>query len=206
MTCTASHTITQADLDARSFFNEACVDDGAGGAAQACDDVTTPGAPPAPTGQITPTATTCSQFNAGTSATLDTLQYSVKNGTIGQVNPGVFFYWIKVTATAGSNTFTINQTITTGNFDSHFFNSTSGSNVFTSSCTAVKPAPTISTSNGVTTVTFTASTAGTYIIGVKYDAGSVKGFAAPNPTTVHYDFEITSIPGSKQGLNLVKKP
>ena len=33
ITCTASHTITQADIDAGSFFNQACVDDGAGGAA-----------------------------------------------------------------------------------------------------------------------------------------------------------------------------
>src|SRR5204862_5063613 len=29
--------------DAGSFFNQACVDDGAGGAAKACADVTTPG-------------------------------------------------------------------------------------------------------------------------------------------------------------------
>jgi uncharacterized repeat protein (TIGR01451 family) len=43
ITCTASHTITQADLDAGTFYNQACVDDGAGGAASVCDDVTTPG-------------------------------------------------------------------------------------------------------------------------------------------------------------------
>jgi len=43
MTCTASHTVTQADIDAGSYYNQACVDDGAGGAAQACSDVTTPG-------------------------------------------------------------------------------------------------------------------------------------------------------------------
>jgi uncharacterized repeat protein (TIGR01451 family) len=45
MTCPASHTITQADIDAGSYKNTACVDDGVGtgGAAQACDDVTTPG-------------------------------------------------------------------------------------------------------------------------------------------------------------------
>ena len=71
--------------------------------------------------QITPTATTCSQFNAGTSATLDTLNYSVKttNGVtkISQVDPGVFFYWIKVDAVAGANSFTIDQDITSGNFD-----------------------------------------------------------------------------------------
>jgi uncharacterized repeat protein (TIGR01451 family) len=41
--CSASHTITQADLDAGSFYNQACVDDGQGGAARACDDVTTEG-------------------------------------------------------------------------------------------------------------------------------------------------------------------
>ncbi len=36
ITCTATHTITQADLDARSFVNTACVDDGEGGADRAC--------------------------------------------------------------------------------------------------------------------------------------------------------------------------
>jgi len=36
MTCTATHTITQADLDAGHYFNQACVDDGFGGAAQQC--------------------------------------------------------------------------------------------------------------------------------------------------------------------------
>jgi uncharacterized repeat protein (TIGR01451 family) len=41
--CTASHTATLADLQAGSYVNEACADDGAGGAAKACDDVTTPG-------------------------------------------------------------------------------------------------------------------------------------------------------------------
>src|SRR4029453_11783843 len=43
ITCTASHTITLADLNTGSFYNQACVDDGAGGAASVCDDVTTPG-------------------------------------------------------------------------------------------------------------------------------------------------------------------
>src|SRR5205085_2640015 len=42
MHCTSSHTVTQADIDTGSYFNQACVDDGAGGAAQACDQVTTP--------------------------------------------------------------------------------------------------------------------------------------------------------------------
>jgi uncharacterized repeat protein (TIGR01451 family) len=43
LSCTASHTIVQADLDAGTFYNQACVDDGTGGAASQCNDVTTPG-------------------------------------------------------------------------------------------------------------------------------------------------------------------
>jgi uncharacterized repeat protein (TIGR01451 family) len=43
LTCTASHSITQADLDAGSFYNQACVDDGPGNAAGQCDAVTTEG-------------------------------------------------------------------------------------------------------------------------------------------------------------------
>jgi hypothetical protein len=157
------------------------------------------------TGQITPTATTCTQFNAGTAATLDTLNYSVKNGSISQVSPGVFFYWIKVTAVAGSNTFTINQTITTGNFDSHFFSFTAGSAVYSSTCVKQASAITQFAGSGVTSIAFNASSAGTYIIGVKYDAGSVKGFTAPSPTTVGYTFEVPTVSGSLQGLSLVKK-
>ena len=40
MTCTASHTITQADIDAGSYLNTSCVD--AAGATQACDSEDVP--------------------------------------------------------------------------------------------------------------------------------------------------------------------
>jgi hypothetical protein len=159
------------------------------------------------THQITPTATDCSLFNSGGSATLSQLQYSVKAGKINQVSPGVFFYWIKVTAVAGSNTFVLHQAITTGNF-STYFASASGSNVFTSSCVAVKGAN-ITQSGADTTVTFTASSAGTYIIGVKYSASSITGATAPSPTTVGYDFYISSPnlqSSTTSHIDLVKKP
>jgi uncharacterized repeat protein (TIGR01451 family) len=199
--CTGTHTITQADLTAGSFTDTGSASSDEDAAPDAEDTVF--GSAPAPTGQITPTQTTCSQFNSGTAATLSQINYSVKTGKLNSVSPGVFFYWIKVTAGAGSNTFTINQTITTGNFDSHFFHFTSGSAVYSSGC--VKQTSAISQSGGTTTIQFNASSAGTYIIGVKYDTGSVKGLAAPSPTTVHYTFEVPSVPGSLQGLDLVKK-
>ena len=154
--------------------------------------------------QITPTGTTCNQFRDGTATTLSTVQYSVKNGLVSQVNPGVFFYWVQVDASAGSNTFTIDQAITTGNFDSHFFSQAAGSFAYNSGCTKISA--NISTSNGVTTITFNASSAGTFIIGIKYDATSVTGFAAPSPgTTVSYTFTLTGFPSSTEGLDLVKK-
>jgi len=176
-------------------------------AATACGD---PGEssvvkPPVRTGQITPTGTTCNQFNNNQASTLSELLYTVKSSKINSVAPGVFFYWIKVDATAGSNTFTINQAITTGNFDSHFFNQASGSFVFNSSCTKVATQQ-IGTSGGVTTVTFTAPSAGTYIIGIKYDSGSVKGFLPTGNGIVHYDFSAGGVPGSTQGLDLKPKP
>jgi len=63
---------------------------------------------------------------------------------------------------------------------------------------------TITQNGNTTTVSFNAPTAGTYIIGVKYDSKSVVGATAPNPTTVHYDYATTGVPGSTSGLNLVK--
>ena len=127
----------------------------------------------------------------------------MNHGKISQVVPSAFYYWVKVTAVAGSNTFTINQAITTGNFDSHFFNHSAGQ-VFTSGC--VKRSSTISTSAGVTTVTFTAASAGTYVIGIKYNGWSIKSFTAPSPTTVHYTFQLDALAASLKGLDLVKMP
>jgi hypothetical protein len=154
--------------------------------------------------KITPTGTTCNQFVNGTADTLAALNYSVSGGTIkNNVTPGVFFYWVSVTAPAGNNSFTITQTITTGNFNT-LFNFTSGSNVFSSSCNSVSPTITQNPTTKAVTVQFNAPVAGTYIISIKYDSKSVAGATAPNPTTVHYDFATTGVPGSTSGLDLVK--
>ena len=79
MNCTASHTIVQADLDAGHFFNQACVDDGAGGAAQQCASVDTPGNPPASL-DITKVAT-----ESGFSHLGDVIHYTIVATNTGQV-------------------------------------------------------------------------------------------------------------------------
>ena len=43
ITCAATHTVSQADVDAGHYLNTACVDDGQGGAAQACANKDIPG-------------------------------------------------------------------------------------------------------------------------------------------------------------------
>lgn len=131
----------------------------------------------------------------------------MKSGAISQTNPGVFFYWVKVTAAQGSNTFVLNQTITTGNFTT-LFAITSGSTVYNSSCTNVHGTFTQSSTNGTTgtvTVQFSASTAGTYYIAVKFSTTNVVGKTAPSPSTVNYSYDTTGVPGSTSSINLFKK-
>ena len=140
--------------------------------------------------QLTPTGTTCTQFVNGTAETQSILNYSVSNGKVAQnVTPGVFFYWVMVTAPAGSNTFTITQTITTGNFTG-LFDFHSGSNVFTSNCGSVHATITQNPATGAVTAQFNAPTAGTYIISIKYQTKSIVG--DPAPTGVPQPFTTTS--------------
>lgn len=156
--------------------------------------------------QLTPTGTTCTEFRNGTAETLSSVNYSVKNGVISQVAPGVFFYWVKVTVPAGNNNFTITETITTGNFNTPFALANGGNNVFNSNCTSLPETITQNPTTGTVTVQFNAPTAGTYILSLKYNSGSVKGASAPSPTTtVHYDFNTTGVPGSTSGLDLIKQ-
>src|SRR5437868_1664075 len=166
----------------------------------------TPTTTPSRVSKITPTGTTCSQFSNGTAQTLANLNYSVGNdGKIKQnVTPGVFFYWVKVTVPAGNNSFTITQTITTANFTG-LFNFTSGSSAYNPNCGNVSTTITQDPTTFAVTVQFNAPTAGTYVIGVKYDSKSIVGLPAPSPgTTVHYDFATTGVPGSTSGLDLIK--
>jgi len=115
----------------------------------------------------------------------------------------VFFYWVSVTVPGGNNSVTITQTIQPGNTFTCKFAFTSGSNVFDSNCNALSDTITQDPGTGTVTVNFTAP-AGTYIIGIKYDSHSIAGCTAPNPTTVHYDFATTGVPGSTKTLDLIK--
>src|SRR5262249_19047118 len=143
-------------------------------------------------------------------ADLSTVNYTAKGTTISQVDPGVFFYWVKVDVTStGSKTYKIDQSITTGNF-STFFGVASGSAAFSPSCNKLNTQISSALVNGkwVTHVTFNATNStglGTYFIGIKYSTAAVKGKTAPSPTTVHYEFSTEGVNNSTDGLDLKKK-
>ncbi len=113
-------------------------------------------------------------------------------------------YWVRVQASNGPNTFTVNEVITSGNF-TRIFDLDSAS-VFTSACGA-GPAVTASQgSNGAITVGFNAAVSGTYFVRVRVSTLSVRGQRAPTPSTVHYDFSTAGVSGSTSGVDLVPVP
>ncbi len=91
MTCTATHTITQADIDAGNYLNTACVDDGPDGAAEVCDDEDVP-ADQNPELSITKTATEQSYSAVGDIINYTIVATNIGNTTLDNVtvtDPGV---------------------------------------------------------------------------------------------------------------------
>ncbi len=105
LTCTGSYTIQPADIKTDrtgTVVNTASVSGtppvGPGVTATATAAVKQT------TGQITPTATTCQQFQSNTALDLNEELYDEKNGMINSVAPGVFFYYSLLTAPSASFT------------------------------------------------------------------------------------------------------
>jgi hypothetical protein len=153
--------------------------------------------------QITGTGDSCSQFIGGTAQTLSRLIYTVRNGLIYRVTPSGFAYWVRVTASAGANTFVIPQTITTGNFTTRFGLASTGSNVRTGTCAAVSGETiTAASGNSSFTVRWNAPSAGTYVIRLRLATSAVRNQPVPSPPTVHYTFSTTGVAGSTSGIDL----
>ncbi|MBI3913840.1 MAG: prealbumin-like fold domain-containing protein [Chloroflexi bacterium] len=160
-------------------------------------------------GKIAPTQTTCQDFANGTAADLNELFYGVKSNKIGNVAPGVFFYFTKLTAPSANFTIQIQQSNNNGAVPLFAVQRNSQVTLYNADCTSSNLGK-LTVSGGQATLNITGATAGkVYIVSVKYDSGSVVGVAAPNPTTVHYDYA-TLVNGSpvdkdSNGLDLKKK-
>jgi uncharacterized repeat protein (TIGR01451 family) len=157
--------------------------------------------------QITPTQTTCSQFASGTASTLSFVNYATLFGgtTIANDNPGVLFYWVKLTVTSsGLHTYTITQSTTyaptTG---TQYFALAAGSFAYDGSCNTL-PTTITGPANNLT-VQFSGAP-GTYYIGIKYRPKSVVGSgpAATTPGSFYtYTFQTTGVGGSTSSVKLI---
>ena len=153
--------------------------------------------------QITPAATTCTQFASGTAETLASMQYDVDNNLIERILPRKFLYWVPVTAAAGENVFRIKQAITTGNLTTFFAGVGNASDVFDSGCASLPRSG--SQSGDTTTIKFNAPTAGNYFIGVDFSAQSLLGQPVPyRETTAQFEFTTIGVPDSTSRLDLVE--
>jgi hypothetical protein len=176
---------------------------------------------PPPSAQITPTGTTCQQYIGGTASTLSTVVYSTKGSTISSDNPGVFFYYERVTVAAGTNSITVTEGITSTNTfpsgESKYLlpvlnSSTSQVILYDAQCntiggTKVLIGPTASGPPPTYPVTINTPSlpAGTYIFSIKYTPKTLVGLGAPTPTTIVYSFSASlngaPISGSTQGIS-----
>jgi hypothetical protein len=157
-----------------------------------------------PTGQITPTGTTCEQFSAGTAADLTQVLYTVKGQKINSVAPGVFFYYSAVTVDPGTHTISVSQT-TSPNF-TLFGVQQDQAVLYNSNCVRVQ-------NNATGTFTVTNDTGGpvSYVIGIKYDPNTVVGKTKPGGNgNVTYTFTTsidgTTVASSPDSLVLKQKP
>jgi uncharacterized repeat protein (TIGR01451 family) len=153
-----------------------------------------------PGGLIAPTQTTCQDFASGTASTLGQINYPVSGGKIGQgINPGVFFYYAKVTVPANTAVTVVeSQNNTAALFQIH----QDQARLYKGDCSSWTAGTLIA---GDTGASYTIATAGTYIISIKYDTKSIAGTTAPTSDPVTYTFKATPPGASSSASVLLKK-
>jgi hypothetical protein len=192
MTCTGNYTVTAADITAGgNLTNVATADSDQTGPVQ--DTLSIPVQPPPPKGHIFHTGVTCSDFVSNNpSDELANGNYSVKSGKVNQVDPGVMFYYITITAPSAS--FTVNVTQTNDQTPLWKPIPAQANNqviLYSSACVKLKTG-TYNSATGTSTIAVTGATAGvtTYVVGIKYSLSGLGGQPVSGPPfpTVTYSF------------------
>ena len=184
------------------------------GPPQACDSEDVPANVPVK-GHIMHTGVTCSDFvSANPSDELTDAQYSVKGTSVNQVNPGVMFYYISITAPSAS--FTINVTQTNGKgWKPIPAQATNQIILYEANCSkSSKGSASFNSTTGTATISVTGATPGaTYVVGIKYSLSGLAGQSVSSPfPTVVYSFAtnfngvLPPIAGSQDTITLTPKP
>ena len=157
-----------------------------------------------PGGQIAPTQVSCEDFISGTAPVLDQVNYPVSGGKIGQgINPGVFFFYTRITTTVPNQVVTVSQTNNSTNNAALFSVHQDQARLYTGNCSSWTSGTVIGVNDSG--ASFTVPTPGTWVISIKYSPKSIVGTNAPVPSTIRYDFA-TSLGGTTgASLLLVKK-
>jgi uncharacterized repeat protein (TIGR01451 family) len=157
--------------------------------------------PPPPGGLIAPTETTCQQFASATASTLGQVNYSVSGGKIAQsINPGVFFYYAKITTTVVNTVVTVSES--QNDAAALFQIQKDQARLYKGDCSSWTGGTLI---NGDTGASFTIATPGTYIISIKYSTKSIAGTSAPTSDPVTYTFTATPPGAISSATVLLKK-
>jgi uncharacterized repeat protein (TIGR01451 family) len=159
------------------------------------------------------TGTTCRQYlgldppNGLSGTEITDVFYSLKGNKINSVSPGVFFYYNSVTApSSGSFSVKIDQS-TSGPVPLFGIQQNNQVLVYSDSCSRIQSGFSLTVSSGDATINFTSYTPGaTYIVSVKYDTGTVKGYANP-PASQEYFFKtvVDAVESGSDSLFLTKK-
>jgi len=139
-----------------------------------------------PTGQITPTDTSCSDFRDGTSGDLTDLFYGVKNGKINNVAPGVMFYYSEIIAPSESFEIVVQQTNTNG-WPPIEIQKIGQVILWDTACSKTKTVtPMFNPDTGTVTIDVEDATSdGFYYLSIKYDPGSLKGTSVSDPIVTY---------------------
>jgi len=140
--------------------------------------------------QIAPTGTTCQQYRDNQSGTLGSVLYTLTKGNpatqvINSISPGVFFLYDGVEVSSSGSSITVTQSN-----DSGWTRSIGVQQdqiiLYNLNCVKVQGVRVSSTSGNVT---ISGVPAGSYILSVKYDPGTLSGFHPPTQSAT-YSFQV----------------
>jgi hypothetical protein len=151
---------------------------------------------------ISPTATTCQDYDNHTAADLEELLYGTRAGVINSVSPGVFFLYDTVTVGA-CGTLTITES-DGGSAWTHIIAPRTGQIIlYDLNCNKLNVGDASFDAGGNVTITGVAP--GDYILGIKYDPTTLKG-QSPTPTTTTYTFVVSSCGGPTESADIEVNP
>jgi hypothetical protein len=156
--------------------------------------------------QIAPTATTCSDYKSGTADNLEALLYGTKGGVINSVSPGVFFLYDGETVTVANSTITVTETDGPWLPAAPILARTGQVVLYDVNCNKLNVGTVSIAADG--TVTITGVPIGTYILGIKYDSTTLKGYTPDGNPSTTYTFTVTvnAANSGSDSINVIPKP